>query len=110
MSQLNGARQIAYPIYKPQPGDIIQSLHNKVFYEVIEVKDKIELFLQRTHSWDITLRPNINKHYNVSLNLISDPINNAIPDEDILGQNDLINNIKSDVIFDDNQNFNPFNL
>ena len=110
MSQLNKSRQITYPSYIPKPGDIIQSLHNEVFYEVIEVKDKIELFLQRTHSWDITLRPNINKHYNISLDLITDPINDAIPDEDILGQNDLINNIKSTVLFDYTENFNPFNL
>ncbi len=110
-SQLNMNGNIVSRPTTPKPGDILLSTHNNVFYEIIEVKDKVEMFLQRSHSWDITIQPNVNKKYNVSLNLMGDPINDHVNQEDQLKQNDLIDNKKTETLYDDiNNNNDPYGL
>lgn len=56
----------AYPPYIPQVSDILETQYNGVFYEIISVKDAVEVFLQGKHSWDIVVRIFRDKHLNVS--------------------------------------------
>jgi hypothetical protein len=94
----------------PKQGDIIKSTHNNVYYDVIEVKDRVEMFLQRSHTWDITLRPMIDQHYSVSNELATDDIVNHINVEDMLAHNDIINIEKEQVMYKDSLPNDPFGL
>lgn len=109
-SQLNMNGNIVSKPTKPNAGDIIMSTHNNVYYEVIEVKDKIEMFLQRSHTWDIVVQPNVDKKFNVSPALAGDDINNHINQPDVLGQNGLIDTERNDVLYDDPSGNDPYGL
>jgi hypothetical protein len=99
---------LAYYQYEPKPGDILMSTHNNVFYEAIEVKNRYELFLQRSHTWEVTLRPLVNKHYTLSPILSGDQLQQVTSAFDILAQNNEIDNIKNDVLC--NPSNDPFSL
>lgn len=80
---------VAYRPREPKVGDIVQSTHNKIFYRVLDVKDKSDSILQRAHSFDIILTQMEMAHHNVSDLLIDENdeilLHNDIPD--ILAQN-----------------------
>ena len=109
-SQLNMLGRIASRPYLPKPGDIMLSKHLDVFYEVVEVKDRVELFLQRSHAWEITIRPMTNKHFTIDPSLSGDLIETIINSEDVLEQNEYIDEKKSDILYNDGLGHDPFNL
>jgi rRNA-processing protein FCF1 len=111
-SQLNMNGNIVSRPYLPKPGDIMRSDHKTVYYEVVEVKDRTELFLQRSHTWSMTLRPITNKKYDFDTGLIGDPIISALQVNDVLSQNDYIDTKTSAVLYNDpiNPSDDPFNL
>lgn len=42
--------------YTPKPGDLIRPLYNEFFYEIVTVKQEIEMFLQGKHTWELTVQ------------------------------------------------------
>lgn len=98
------------PEYEPRQGDIIWSSHNSTYYTVIEVKSQIEQFLQRRHTWDITIIPMKSEKIGVSTALASDDINNYVNITDIMAQNQLIDSEKQNVLYQGSTNIDPFGL
>lgn len=45
-----------YSSVKPLIGDLIKNKYDGLFYEIIQVEDNQDEFLQRSHEWDITVR------------------------------------------------------
>lgn len=89
-SQFNELGQVVSGIEYPKHGDILQSSHNNTFYEVVEVKDRVEMFLERSHVWDIILKPLEMNNHKISKTLEGDEIERVFKSKDILEQNDLI--------------------
>lgn len=105
------------PMYEsrnPHVGDIFQSTHNNLFYQVLDVKDKGDATLQRAHSFDCIVKPFETHHYKLSKRLENDVIakfNNAA---DVLAQNVPLSRAKlpdgydafGNLVFRDNPNAN----
>lgn len=51
--------------YKPKIGDIIKSKYNNYFYEIVDVNQEENMFLQSKHFWTFTCKPFINEHYDI---------------------------------------------
>lgn len=111
-SKYNSDGVLSYREYKPKLGDIIQMTHNNFFYDVIEVKDRPEMILERAVTWDVTLRPLQNQHYKYVPEMANDPLAIRMDEKDILSQNDLIENVeKEKVLYDPNDGKNdPFGI
>jgi hypothetical protein len=108
--------------YIPTPGDLFRPHYNGVIYEVSSVKDTDDQFLNTQHTWKITVRVFRNNMLTTTANVSAENLNtydetNAVPTEpptqlqpisayttsgsDSLKQNDLIDEKKTDVLYDD---------
>jgi hypothetical protein len=96
--------------YEPHQGDIIWSSHNSTYYKVIEVKSQIEQFLQRRHTWDITIIPMKSEKINIASEFAIDDINNFVNIPDIMAQNNLIDTEKQKVLYQGPVDIDPFGL
>lgn len=73
----------AYPSYTPKRGDIIKSIYNNRWLEIVNVQAEQVQFLQHKHSWDLIVKIRRDEHMNVSPALSGDGINdvtNIVPD------------------------------
>jgi hypothetical protein len=43
--------------YSPKIGDLIRSVYNNFYYEIVNVNHTEEMFLQFKHSWDLIVKP-----------------------------------------------------
>jgi len=55
-STYSGLSPNIYPSWSPAIGDYLYLTSNGLFYEVINVNDAIELFLNRQHNWELVMR------------------------------------------------------
>ena len=55
-STYSGLTPDVYPSWSPAIGDYLYLTSNGLFYEVINVNDAIELFLNRQHNWELVMR------------------------------------------------------
>lgn len=55
-STYSGSTSAVYNSYKPTVGDICYLTPNNIFYEVINVKETVEQFLNRPHNYELVLR------------------------------------------------------
>ena len=84
-SQFNKDGILSYDRCLPKQGDIIQLTTNGVFYDVLEVNDKIEMAIERSHVWEISLRVMVESKYTLLDEMINDEIKDHINIEDALG-------------------------
>jgi hypothetical protein len=75
-----------YPSYTPKRGDIIRSVYNDRWYEIVNIQQEQEQFLQTKHSWDLIVKIRKDEHMTVSDALSADGISDIT---DI--QNDIYN-------------------
>tara|TARA_R110001606_G_scaffold88448_6_gene199281 strand:- start:8019 stop:8795 length:777 start_codon:yes stop_codon:yes gene_type:complete len=108
--------------YIPHGGDFFRPKYNGVIYEVINVYDTEDQFLNTQHTWRITLKVFRNEMLTTSPNVSAENLvtydnTNAVPTEpptqvqpmsayttsgsDTLKQNDLIDTKKTDVLYND---------
>lgn len=45
-----------YDSYRPKIGDIIRNKYDGMFYEIIQIEDNQDEFLQISHQWDLTVK------------------------------------------------------
>lgn len=125
------AKRSGHSGYIPREGDFFRPHYNGVIYEVINVRDSEEQFLNTQHTWKFTLRVFKNEMLTTSPNVSAERLTtydetNAVPTEpptqlqpisayttsgsDTLKQNDLIDDIKNDVLYEDpnDPNHDPF--
>lgn len=127
------AKRSGHAGYKPNGGDLFRPHYNGVIYEVINVYSTEDQFLNTQHTWKLTLRVFRNEMLTTSPNVSAENLTtydktNAVSTEppaqvqpisayttsgsDTLKQNDLIDEVKDEVLYQDpnpDSGFNPFN-
>ncbi len=107
--------------YEPKYGDFIRPHYNGIIYEITDVIDTTEQFLNTQHSWKFTVKVWENNMHTTTAAVSAENTETYDGDDitpiaeytengsDILKQNDLIEEEKEDVLYDDiNNNNNPF--
>ena len=98
----SGNKISAFDSTRPKVGDIIQSEHNTMYYEIIDVGEEEEMFLQRKHSWTLTVRQLKNEHLSLSASTsatMTDIYNEVLNKEDITRLNDYISSADDNVLY-----------
>jgi len=90
-----------YPAIEPKVGDIIRAEYNNTYYELIEVKEEEEMFLQKKHSWKFIVRimPDQNLSFSPITSGAMSEITSAMDQPDILDDSEHIDVIKDDVLY-----------
>jgi len=85
----------------PKVGDLIRSTHNERLYEVLNVKDTEEMFLQSKHSWNIAVQVWKDTHISLSPDTSASMTSvSAFTDQvDLLKINETIDTEKTDVLY-----------
>lgn len=89
-----------YPSYIPKVGDIIKAEYNDYYYEIVDVGEESEMFLQSKHSWDFIVRPYKDEHVTVSGTLSGDDLSNFTSQDDMLEINDVVDTKKDGVLYE----------
>jgi len=89
-----------YDSYIPRAGDIIKAAYNDYYYEVIDVHNTTEIFLQGYHSWDLIVQPFKDESLDSSATLSGDDLTNYISQDDILNISGAIDEEKGDILYD----------
>ncbi|MFW6272689.1 MAG: hypothetical protein ACOC2U_02780 [bacterium] len=90
--------------YVPKVGDVIYTKYNNRYYEINDVGQEDNMFLQRKHTWTLTVAPF--KDNNVSLNpatsaTMQDDIGEITnQDDDLFNISDYVDNEKDDILYD----------
>lgn len=92
----------AYSAYTPKVGDLIRAKYNNIFYEVIDVGEEEEMFLNRKHSWGFLVKPFVDSRVRLSadtsatMNILSAHTNQ---EEDLFNISDVIDTEKTDILY-----------
>ena len=99
---------LSYDSYIPKAGDIVKSEYSSFFYEIVEVSQEEEMFLQGKHSWSLSVTQYKNEH--ISASELDFPEINVINnnDVDMFNIKDDIDEKKTDILFDGIGNNSPF--
>lgn len=94
------ATEGTFTTYTPKRGDIMKSIYNNRYYEIVNVQAEQEQFLQKKHSWDLIVKIRKDNHMSVSPSLSGDAIN-AITDmqNDIYDISGAIDREKKDILY-----------
>ncbi len=90
----------AYPTIVPKRGDIMKSLYNNRWYEIVNIQAEQEQFLQNKHSWDLIVKIRKDEHMTVAPSLSGDAISaitNMTPD--IYDVSATVDSEKVDVLY-----------
>ena len=92
----------AYSAYTPKAGDILKSEYNNLFYEVLDIGEEEEMFLQKKHTWIFTVRPFRDEHLSLSASTSATmtEISAHLGADDIMDHNDYITSAEEDVLYD----------
>lgn len=85
--------------YTPHEGDILKAKYNDYWYEIIQVKQQEEQFLQEQHSWDLTVKPLKDEHLTVTGDMIADEISAHFDVDDIFNVSSAVSNEKEDYLY-----------
>jgi len=90
-----------YGALTPKVGDIIRCEFNGVYYEIIDVGEEDEMFLQGKHSWTFTVRTMLDQKLSLSADTSAamTEITGVNDVDDYLDQSDYITNKKDDVLY-----------
>jgi len=101
MDALSGTPD-TYDVYTPTEGDILYSVFNAQWYEIINVDREAEQFLQsKNHTWDFFVKSLADEHMTISDALSGDIIvqrMNITPD--VFSVSGAVDEEKSDYLFD----------
>lgn len=87
---------------KPKVGDVIKANYNGRFYEVIDVGEEEEVFLQKKHTWILTVSVFRDEHVKISQSLSADLIADVTNQPtDIFDLSATIEEKNEDIKFDD---------
>lgn len=94
----NAASNSCTGSYIPQIGDIIMSKYNKYIYEITEVAEGENNFLQsKQHTWEFVTKPYTNE--NIDTTAISGSTVAGLPDADLFDITNPIDVKKEDIIY-----------
>ena len=91
-----------YPSDRPNVGDIIYTKYNNKYYEILDVGEEDEMFLQYKHSWTLRVKEAKNEHLSLSATTsasMSDINDDLITREDITRLNDYISSADDNVLY-----------
>jgi hypothetical protein len=88
-------------IYTPQEGDIIKSMYNNYYYEVLTVKHQTNQIHRRVHIWDLIVKPYKDQHLSVSAAISFDPVDDEQDLIDIFNLSASVESEKEIREFDD---------
>lgn len=91
----------------PMVGDILKTEFNDYWYEIINVNEQTEEFLQSKHSYELFVRVLRDEHLTVSPSLSGDEINDHENLDDIFDMTEDINTEKTDVLYDQSGSSDP---
>jgi hypothetical protein len=60
-----GFRQPQLSAYKPKIGDIIKAGYSNYYYEIVDINQEENMFLQSKHTWTFTVKPFKNEHHSI---------------------------------------------
>jgi hypothetical protein len=85
----------------PRVGDVINIVYNNRFYEIIDVGEEEEQFLQKKHSWELTVHVFKEDHITPdNATMSADDLTNYIDQVDIFDLSATIDDKKKDMIYD----------
>jgi len=92
----------AYDPIEPKRGDIMMSIYNNRWYEIVNVQQEQEQFLQHKHSWDLIVKIRRDEHMTVSDALSGDSAITATTDmsPDIYDISATIDKEKEDILYE----------
>lgn len=103
VSTYSASQSAVYNSYKPSVGDLIYLEYSDIYYEITHVKDKVEQFLQRPHSWDLAVREYKDFHLTLSASVSSTVPNTTlsayVDQEDYLEINSDIDLEKTTILY-----------
>lgn len=113
MNDLSGTPDV-YESYLPNEGDILYSVFNQQWYEIINVDREVEQFLQsKNHTWDFFVKSLADQHFTISGSLSGDIIEermNVSPD--LFNVSGAVEEEKDDYLYDgsgeEEQSQDPF--
>ena len=96
-----GSTSGTYAATTPKEGDLILSTHNNRLYEVLNVKDTEEMFLQSKHSWNIAVQVWKDNHISLSATTSASmtTVSAFTDQDDYVKINDAVDTEKTDVLY-----------
>lgn len=90
-----------YGTYIPRSGDILRSEYNNKYYEILDIGEQDEMFLQREHSYTLTVRTVVYEHIGLSATTSAamTELISAVNRPDRLDHSDYISSADDDVLY-----------
>jgi len=90
-----------YPIVEPKQGDLLRAEYNNTYYEILEVKQEEEMFLQVKHAWRFIVRimSDQNLTFSSATSGAMSQITSAMDQPDIMDDSSHIDDIKDNVLY-----------
>jgi len=85
--------------YIPKAGDILSIDYSNFYYEIAEVSQEEEMFLQKKHSWELTIIPFKNEHNDFVTSANMPDLFSIVENQDVFNIADSINDYKMPIIF-----------
>jgi hypothetical protein len=100
----SGINTSAHGEYIPHAGDIIKANYTNLLYEIIDIGEEEEMFLQKKHTWVMTVRTFRNERLSLSATTSASmgELSASIGSTDIMSHNDYITSAESKVLYTDN--------
>ena len=99
---VSGDATMMYESYTPKAGDIIRAEYTNLYYEILDIGEEEEVFLQEKHSWIFTVRRFRDEHLTLSgtTSAALSGIGELLGKDDIMDHNDYISAAEPDVTYD----------
>jgi len=89
-----------YDEYTPKAGDILKAEYNDYYYEIVDVGEEAEMFLQGKHSWDFIVRPYKDEHLSLGAAVSATEVSGVTDQTDILSVSADVDSEKSDILYE----------
>ena len=110
VSTLSGDTSGVYPAYIPKEGDILKTDYNGKYYEIMNVKDTTEQFLQASHTWKFITRRYRDLNFNLSATVSGDDIAQYVQMDDMFNITSAIDSAKTSILITSADDINNNNL
>jgi hypothetical protein len=100
-SQFNAGKTDIYDVYTPSVGDILLAEYSDIYYEIVNVHQEEEMFLQGKHAWKFVVRVFKDESINLSVTTSAamTDISAVSNIDDILEVNDYITSASDAVLY-----------
>jgi hypothetical protein len=101
-SQYNQGKENAYSEYTPKAGDILRAEYNNTYYEIVEVHEEEQMFLQGKHAWKFRVRVFRDEKftYTSATSAAMTEISAVNDVDDILKANEYVDTVSADVLYE----------